>query len=67
MCLSHGPACKAQYRNSERLVRVLVMDIPNRRKLLSVSPLIHVSYDFISLHKITLRNAVGGLCFRSLS
>ena len=42
-----------QYRNSERSVRVLVMDIPNRRKLLAVSPLIHVVCDFISFHTIT--------------
>jgi hypothetical protein len=53
-----------QYRKSERPLRVLVMDIPNRRKL---SPLIHVPCDFISFHKITLRNAVGGLRYRSLS
>jgi hypothetical protein len=58
-----------QYRNSERPLRVMVMDIPNRRKLLAVSPLIHVPCDFISFHKVTrtLCNAVGGLCFRSLS
>jgi hypothetical protein len=58
-----------QYRNSERPLRVLVMDIPNRRSLLAVSPLIHVPCDFNSFHNITrtLCNAVGGLCFRSLS
>jgi len=56
-----------QYRNSERPQRVLVIDIPNSRKLLAVSPLIHVPCDFITFHKITLCNAVGGLRFRSLS